>query len=171
MPHGGFLMLSEALAPADADRKSFAQCFNRLAKAKRAKDLDQADMQIYYDTLKAFPLWAIEEAARELQMKPTYGFPPTDVWVQQAEAEVQRRLRETLVHGRTWVHDCETCRDSGWREYICQFRQRCGRHFCDQLGEKHTHTYYGVCPCRSHNPTYQRHTRASQLGHGKAEPK
>lgn len=148
------------------EKQAFAQCFNRLAKAKRAKDIDAADLQIYYEALKALPLWAIEEAANELQRTTTYGFPTTDVWYQQADAEVQRRLRETLAHGREWKEVCQGCHDSGWKEYECRHLHRCGRPYCDRMGEKHAHSYFSACPCREHNPTYQRNTKASQLGHG-----
>lgn len=163
--------MTTALTPVGVDKKAFAQCFNRLAKAKRAKDIDQADMQIYYQVLEKFPLWAIEEAAFELMKTPTFGFPTTDVWVKQVEAEVQRRLRETLTHGREWKEECTTCHDSGWREHLCTHRTRCGRHYCQQLGEKHEHTYYSACLCREHNSTYRRQTLASQLGHGNKEKK
>lgn len=147
------------------EKLAFAQCFNRLAKAKRAKDIDAADLQVYFDTLKAFPLWAIEEAAAELQKKPSYGFPTTDVWFQQCEAEVQRRLRETLIHGREWKDECRTCHDTGWTERTCTQQHRCGRKFCGQLGEKHEHSYYSACVCRATNSTYRRNTLSSQLGH------
>lgn len=159
------------LALVGVDKKAFAQCFNRLAKAKRAKDIDQADLQIYYSVLGKFPQWAIEEAADELMRTTTYGFPTTDVWVQATEAEIQRRLRDSLTHGRVWKEECSACHDSGWREYSCTAKARCGRRYCEQLGEKHTHPYYAVCMCRPHNRTYQRNTQASQLGHGHGERK
>lgn len=153
------------------DTQAFKPVFNRLAKAKRATDVDGATMVIYFNVLKAFPLWAIEEAANELQRKHTFGFPTTDVWFQACEAEVARRLRETLVHGREWTEECAACHDSGWKENVCTAKHRCGRRFCGQLGEKHEHTFYSECPCRSANRTYQRNTQASQLGHAMAEPK
>lgn len=154
-----------------ADRVLFLQCFNRLAKSKRAKDIDAADMQIYFDTLSPLPMWAIEEAANELQRTPTFGFPDAATWFQAAEKEIQRRLRESLIHGREWKEECTTCRDSGWQEFHCTQQKRCGRRFCNQLGEKHEHTYYGACPCREHNYTYRRNTQASQLGRGDAKEK
>jgi hypothetical protein len=163
--------VTTAIIPAVADKTAFAQCFNRLAKAKRAKDVDAADMQIYYQVLGKFPLWAIEEAAFELMKTPTYGFPTTDVWVQQVEAEIQQRLRQTLTHGREWKNECSTCRDSGWQEFHCTPQKRCGRPYCVQLGEKHEHPYYAPCGCRAYNHTYRRLTLASQLGHGNAEKK
>lgn len=146
------------------DKIAFAQCFNRLAKAKRAKDIDAADLQIYFDTLRAFPLWAIEAAALALQRLPTFGFPTTDVWVTAADAEVQRRLRDTLTRGRAWQIECEACGDSGWTEDHCTAVARCGRPFCARLGETHAHTYYAICLCRPHNRTYQRQTAANRMG-------
>lgn len=164
--------MTTAIVPAVADKKAFAQCFNRLAKAKRAKDIDAADMQIYYTVLSSYPLWAIEEAAFELMRTPTFGFPTTDVWVKQIQAEIARRQREMLSHRqREWKDECLTCKDSGWREHHCTQQTRCGRKFCAQLGEKHEHTYYSACPCREHNSTYRRNTLASQLGHGNKENK
>ncbi len=162
--------MSTALVP-EADKKAFAQCFNRLAKAKRAKDIDAADLQIYFDKLQQFPQWAIDEAASELQQKHTFGFPTLDVWYQQCEAEIARRLRENLIHGREWKEECGQCRDSGWKEATCTHKHRCGRRFCDQLGEKHEHTFYSACVCRATNRTYQRNTQASQLGHANPEQK
>jgi hypothetical protein len=159
--------MTTELAPAGTDKTAFAQCFNRLAKAKRAKDIDTADMQIYYSVLGKFPQWAIEEAADELMRTATYGFPTTDVWVKQVEAEIQRRLRETLSHGREWKDECMTCHDSGWQEFHCTMGTRCARGSCASLGEKHKHPYNAPCPCRPNNHTYQRNTRASQLGRGR----
>lgn len=163
-------MTVEALVPS-ADKKAFAQCFNRLAKAKRAKDIDAADLQIYFDTLKALPLWAVEEAANELQRTPTFGFPDAATWYQAADAEVKRRQRESLHQQRQWRDECHTCQDTGWKEHQCTNDTRCGRHFCTQMGEKHAHSYYSACPCREHNSTYRRNTLASQLGHGNKEAK
>lgn len=160
-----------ALATPGLDKTAFAQCFNRLAKAKRAKDIDQADMQIYYGVLGRYPQWAVEEASNDLMRTPTYGFPTTDVWVKAVEAEIQRRQRETVYQPREWKDECNSCRDSGWVEHQCTQAARCGRRFCSQLGEKHEHSYFSVCPCREHNSTYRRNTLASQLGHAKAETK
>lgn len=160
-------MTTAELVPAAADKKAFAQCFNRLAKAKRAKDIDAADMQIYYAVLSGYPLWAIEEAALELMKTATYGFPTTDVWVTAIQAEVARRQRELLTRRQTaWKDECTTCRDSGWVEHHCTPQVRCGRRFCAEMGEKHEHEYYSPCACREHNSTYRRNTLASQLGHG-----
>lgn len=153
------------------DTNAFKACFNRLAKAKRATDVDGATMAIYLDTLKTLPMWAIEEAAQELQRKPTFGFPEAGVWFQAAQEEVQRRAREQVYQPREWKDECRDCRDSGWREYHCTAKARCGRMFCAQLGEKHEHTYYSACPCREHNSTYRRNTQASQLGHGNKDSK
>lgn len=164
--------MTTEIAPAGTDKKAFAQCFNRLAKAKRAKDLDAADMQIYYSVLGSYPLWAIEEAALELMKTATYGFPTTDVWVTQIQAEIQRRDREQLSRRQTeWKDECTTCKDSGWREYHCTAQKRCGRRFCAELGEKHEHDYYVPCGCRPDNRTYRRNTLASQLGHGNKDAK
>jgi hypothetical protein len=166
------MTVTAAVVPAAADKKLFAQCFNRLAKAKRAKDIDAADMQIYYAVLSTYPLWAIEEASLELMRISTYGFPTTDVWVKQIQAEIARRNRENLSHRqREWKDECTVCKDAGWREHTCTWQERCGRKFCDQLGEKHEHQYYSACPCREHNSTYRRNTLASQLGHGNHEVK
>ena len=49
--------------------------------------------------------------------------------------------------------ECRTCHDSGWRNYTCTSRQRCGRYFCERMGEHHTHTHYAVCPGRATNRT------------------
>ncbi len=165
--------LHTAVVPIGADRKTFAQCFNRLAKAKRAKDIDTADLEIYYGVLGRYPLWAIEEAALELMKKPTYGFPTTDVWVQEVQAEIARRDRQNLTKQRAWKDECPTCGDSGWKEYVCTQEARCGRQMCAESSDKHTHTYYVACPCREHNGTYRRRTLASQLGHvtGKSKDK
>lgn len=154
------------------DTQAFKVCFNRLAKAKRATDVDGATMAIYLETLKVLPMWAIEEAATELARKPTFGFPEAGVWFQAAQEEVARRMREEQVYrSREWKDECRDCKDSGWREHHCTHTERCGRRFCDQLGEKHAHTYYSACPCREHNSTYRRNTLASQLGHGNKESK
>lgn len=163
--------MTTAIVPATADKKAFAQCFNRLAKAKRAKDIDTADMQIYYTVLGTYPLWAIEEAALELMKTPTFGFPTTDVWVKQIQAEIQRRDRDTVARAREWKDECKTCHDSGWIEHLCAAQHRCGRRFCAEMGEKHEHTYYAACLCREHNSTYRRNTLASQLGRGTKEKK
>jgi hypothetical protein len=164
--------MTTALVSVVADKKAFSVCFNRLAKAKRAKDIDSADMAIYYSVLSSSPLWAIEEAALELMRTPTFGFPTTDVWVQHIQAEVARRQRELLSRRqREWKDECTLCHDSGWLERFCTQAKRCGRRFCGQLGEKHEHEYYEVCGCREHNSTYRRNTLASQLGHGNKDKK
>lgn len=153
------------------DTQAFKVCFNKLAKAKRATDVDGATMAVYLETLKTLPMWAIEEAATELQRKPTFGFPEAGVWFEAAQAEVQRRNRESQVHRREWRDECTACHDSGWVEHLCDAAHRCGRFFCSQLGEKHEHQYYSACPCREHNSTYRRNTLASQLGHANKDSK
>lgn len=164
-------MAETTVVPMGVARFDFVTVFNRLAKAKRAKDIDSVDMDVYLAVLGNFPLWAIEEAANELMRTPTYGFPTTDVWVQQVEAEIARRSRESLSKRREWKDECTACHDSGWVEHVCDAAHRCGRFFCSQLGEKHEHTYYSACPCREHNSTYRRNTLASQLGHGEKDGK
>lgn len=164
-------MSFEQLATVGIDKGAFALCFAKLAKAKRLKGVDSSDLKLYESVLAKFPQWAIEQAVDALMCTATFGFPTTDVWVQHCEQAVQRRLRDTLVLGREWKEECTSCHDSGWREYHCTQRLRCGRRFCDQLGEAHEHTYYSACACRAHNSTYRRQTLASQLGHGNAESK
>lgn len=162
--------MTTALVPT-ADLTAFKVCFNKLAKGLRASDVDGATMVIYLEALRPLPMWAIEEAASELSRKPGYGFPTTAVWYAAAQAEVERRKREQLVAPREWKSECRQCRDSGWTELLCTHTNRCGRRFCQQLGEKHEHTYYAACLCRETNSTYRRNTQASQLGHGNKDGK
>src|SRR5687767_4734654 len=106
--------MTTAIIP-QIDTQAFKVCFNKLAKAKRATDIDGATMLIYLDTLKSLPMWAIEEAAAELQRTPTFGFPEAGVWFQAGQAEVHRRQRENLSSTvREWKDECRSCHDSGW---------------------------------------------------------
>lgn len=158
--------MSSTLAPIGIDRRTFAQCFNRLVKAKRANNIDAADVEIYYRVLSRFPPWAIEAAADALMSQATFGFPTTDVWVTTCDAAVQRRLRDTIGGERAWQDECATCRDTGWREHDCTAENRCGRSFCARQ-PSYTHKYVSACLCRPHNATYRRQTLASQRGSGK----
>lgn len=153
------------------DSELFKACFNRLAKALRANDIDGATKAVYYEALKVLPTWAVEEAANELSRKGGSFFPTSAVWFTAAEAEVKRRQRESLHQQRQWKSECKVCDDTGWKAHECNHLTRCGRHFCTQMGEKYQHTYYSACPCREHNSTYRRNTLASQLGHGNKEAK
>jgi hypothetical protein len=64
---------------------------------------------------------------------------------------------------REWKDECRTCHDSGWKSYTCTATSRCGRFFCERMGDAHTHTYYAICPCRATNGTYQRKTLGNQV--------
>ena len=66
------------------------------------------------------------------------------------------------MEAREWMDECRTCHDSGWKDYTCTVRQRCGRAWCERMGEEYSHTYYAACPCRAGNATYQRRTLGSQ---------
>jgi hypothetical protein len=161
--------MTTTLASVEADKKAFAQIFNRLAKGKRARDIDVSDLQIYYNVLSPYPIWATEAAADELLRTSTFGFPSTDAWLQEVQAQIQRRLRQTLAGGREWNDECPTCRDTGWRDHLCNAQSRCGRRSCARSDATYEHPYHSACSCREHNRTYQRNTRASQLGHGSGD--
>jgi hypothetical protein len=151
------------------DKKAFSQCFNVLAKRLRVADVDAADLQSYYTALSHLPEWALEQGATELAIeKGRRFFPTTAEWASAADAAIQRRLRESLSHGRVWQEECVSCHDSGWKEYHCTATSRCGRIWCEKNGERYTHDYYAVCPCRPNNHTYQRQTQSSKLGKGEA---
>lgn len=155
------------------DRKpAFAQCFNRLAKALRATDIDGATVQIYFDALADLPLWALEIGAVELSRRGGSFFPTTAVWHEAARHAVEHRLREALAGGRVWREECMTCHDTGWRESACTAADRCGRLWCDKHGEAYTHDYYTACVCRATNRTYQRMTASGRRGglDGRSDP-
>lgn len=140
-----------------ADKVAFMQAFNVMAKRLRASDIDEADLHTYFSALSHFPIWAIEQGADALALeRGRRFFPTTAEWAEKIEHAIERRLREIAQGEREWKVYCESCQDSGWKPHECTPKTRCGRSFCTRAGESYSHEYVSVCPCREHNPTYQR---------------
>lgn len=156
-----------------AEKVAFMQTFNVLAKRLRAQDIDAADLQTYFSALSHLPMWALEQGANALALeRGRRFFPTTAEWHDAAQVAIERRLREVAQGERIWKLYCESCKDSGWKPQECTPKARCGRTYCDRLGETHSHEYFIVCPCRAHNPSYQREVAAMRAAHsGKAERK
>ncbi len=165
----------DELAPI-LSRPRFSECFNKLITATVANSADalliRAKLEVYYHALKSRPQWAVEHAAQQLIETKTF-FPAAAEWIQAADAAVEQKLRENLVSKREWKLYCQECRDTGWRDNECVKGRRCGREFCDRHDEidaPYEHNYVSACPCREHNPTYQRDlekTRAQARERGK----
>lgn len=144
------------------DKLRFAQCFNRLAVALRlpAGDGDAAMKQIYFDALGAYPIDAVEDAAR-LFARDAQWFPKTSEWVAGSEqARSTRVLTKCLPVPRAdpWKSECETCDDTGWEYLACDGSDQCGR------TKAHAkHPYVVPCGCRGVNRTYQRKIEEQNL--------
>ncbi len=166
--------MSTALVP-PADKVAFMQTFNVMAKRLRASDIDAADLQTYFSALCHLPMWALEQGADALALeRGRRFFPTTAEWHDKAQDAIERRLREVAQGEREWKLYCDVCQDSGWKPHACTAKTRCGRRFCDRMGETYEHEYMSPCPCREHNPSYQRDvaaTRAKAAQAGKAERK
>lgn len=158
----------------------FSQLFNRLLAATVPSGADasllRAKLQVYFEALRSRPEWAISGAATQL-IETEKFFPSVSQWVDACNTAVENRLRESLNAPRPWKLHCDTCRDTGWREHLCKPGQRCGRNFCarhDEAKIPYEHEYVSPCPCRDHNPSYQRETeysRAQAMLRNKGEKK
>lgn len=141
--------MTEALitpAELEARRRLFDQCFNRLAKATRATDVDAATKRIYFDALADLPTWAIEDAELYLRRTKTF-FPSSGEWHQAGRTVVEAR-RKDLIAQPTREEVCTTCRDTGWVE-ISDLAGRDG---------------FVPCSCRPTNENYIRMTASSRKG-------
>ena len=121
------------------------KCTAALAVAFQ-RHIDVATMRIYRETLSDLPQWAIEAAALQLRRKGGEFFPPAPKWHQVAEELIAERTRDTFVPSRIADgHECDACRDTGWRE-----EGRDGRIVCIP------------CVCRPTNSNYWRMTASSR---------
>lgn len=138
------------------DKPRFTQTFTRLAVALRLPAMEAGALaqQVYYDALGAFPIEAVEDAARALALSATW-FPKTSEWVAAAEtARATRALTAALPANREhpWHHECGTCADTGWESLPCPGDPpSCGR-----VKAHAKHPYVVPCPCVGTNRTYQR---------------
>lgn len=145
--------MSQVLSrPADT-RLAFAQCFNRLAVALRlpTKDIDRAQIEIYFEALADLPLWAVVEAARHLERHGGSFFPTAAVWHQAAEdliAQRQRQQTGPVLDQRE--SECMVCDDTGWEVL------RCNGTTCGRRVDHPAHTETRACACRATNTRYQR---------------
>lgn len=140
-----------------ADKPQFLQAINRLAVALREKDLDMAQMHVYFEALEQIPIEAVTASAHALAKEPGRRFFPTSgEWVQAAQLASIEALRNTLPAGRAepWHHTCDLCQDTGWEGFECAGDSTCGR-----SKPHYPHRYVRPCPCRPINQTWLRHLR------------
>lgn len=140
----------------DAD---FLRVFNRLCVALREPPDDTGmTQQTYFELLHDLPFTALEAGATALMRESGRRFFPTSAeWRTAAEMAQTAQLKAALTHREEpWHFDDDECRDSGWREHVCDgvADGPCGR------AKKHApHPYVTPCLCRTINRSYQRRSR------------
>lgn len=144
-----------------ADRRAFAQAFNRLAVATRlpAAEADAAMQQVYWGALEDLPAEAVTGAADALA-KTAQWFPKVAEWRRAAyQQQLTDVLRLPAGRDEDWHHECARCEDTGWVTKSCTpgTPATCGRPV--QGAHQQAHAYTVRCACRDSNRTYARHHR------------
>ena len=108
----------------DADKRQFAEAYQRLAIAHREKDTDVISLAVYFDALRTLEIEFIEAAAERLIT--AQRFPKPGEWKRMAIAvEHEQREAQRAFLRRLPSPLCTECSDTGFRPCADNRVERC----------------------------------------------
>jgi Zn finger protein HypA/HybF involved in hydrogenase expression len=138
------------------DMPAFSDALKRTG-AVFSKAIDGDLAEAYHLALADIPFPIVE--AGLLRCQRGAKFFPRPAQIREA-CDVARAttMREPVrnveqVAGAAW---CERCEDTGWEFHECSAAGRCYRCHSAKVTVGYDHRYVTECPCRGHNPVYQR---------------
>lgn len=136
---------TEALIPRAVNEAVDKWC-GKLAVAFQ-RQIDVGTIKVYREALADLPTWAIEAGGLALIRKGGDFFPTAAKWHAAAEDALEQQRKALIATPAKSVHECETCRDTGWADV-----------------EKDGKSYVVPCTCRPWNGQYQKMTASSRKG-------